>query len=327
MDGPADTASTPTPEIAVVCSTYRRAAQLRCLVAALEAQNLDGARYEVVLVDNASGDDTAATLAELAAASPLRIRALATDVNRGPALARNRGWRSTAAPLIAFIDDDVEPVPGWLEAGLVALGADPRLGVVQGRTKPPDGTDRAALPAWSLIHDITGPEAHFPACNIFYRRAALEAAGGFDEDIGWWGEDTALGWAVLANGWARDFAADAVVVHPCVPRGVRWQLRQGWNERQIIRLAGIYPEFRRAGFWRPWAFRRRDALFALGLASAVVGLRWRPALLGVLPYLEDARPSVRRPGWARAGVETVAVDIVRFASHVTGDLRYRLFVL
>lgn len=316
-----------TPEIAVVCSTYRRASRLRRLVAALEAQTLHADRYEVVLVDNASGDDTGATIARLAASSPLRIRPLATDVNRGPAPARNLGWRSTVAPLLAFVDDDVEPAPAWLEAGLAALTADERLGVVQGRTQPPEGTDRATLPPWSLIHDITGPEPHFPACNVFYRRAAVEAVGGFDEAIGWWGEDTALGWAVLADGWARGFAVDAVVVHPTEVRGLRWHLRQGWNEHKMIGLARTYPGFRAAAFWRPWAFRRADALFVLAVASGIAGIRWRPALLGALPYLDHARPTIRRRGWVRAGAETVAVDAARFVGHLAGDLRHRLFVL
>jgi GT2 family glycosyltransferase len=54
------------PEIAVVCSTYRRPAQLRRLVRALETQTLDPSRFEVVLVDNAAGDTTATVIAELA---------------------------------------------------------------------------------------------------------------------------------------------------------------------------------------------------------------------------------------------------------------------
>lgn len=311
----------------MVCSTYRRPAQLRRLVAALEAQTLDPARYEVVLVDNASGDDTTATIVALAAASPLTIRGLASRTNRGPAPARNLGWRSTAAPLLAFVDDDVEPAPGWLEAGLAALTADPARGVVQGRTTPPPGTDTGALPPWSVCHDIDGFDHHFTACNIFYRRDAVAAVGGFDEAIGWWGEDTALGWAVLADGYDRGFAANAVAVHPVEARPILWWLRQGWNERQIIALGRRYPPFRRAAFWRPWAFRYRDAVFVLA-AAGVLGARWwRPAAVLVLPYLRDAQPPVGRPGWLRLGAETVLVDAVRCAGQVAGAINDRVLVV
>lgn len=315
------------PEIAVVCSTYRRPARLRCLVAALEAQTLDPSRYEVVLVDNASGDDTAATLAEMAAASPLCIQALATEGNRGPAPARNLGWRATTAPLLAFVDDDVEPAPGWLEAGLAALAADPGVGVVQGRTTPPPGTDTGSLAPWSLFHDIDGPDHYFAGCNVFYRREAVAEVGGFDEAIGWWGEDTALGWAVQAAGYGRGFAADAVAVHPVEVRPLAWWLRQAWNERQMIGLGRAFPAYRQAAFWRPWAFRRRDALFVLAVVGVVGARWWPPAALLALPYLRDARPPVGRAGWVRLGAETVLLDAARCVGQVAGAVRHRVLVV
>jgi len=329
-----DSVATPAPEIAVVCPTYRRSEQLRHLVTALEAQTLDPNRFEVVVVDNASGDGTGAVLAELAAASPLRMRILATEINRGPAPARNLGWRATAAPVVAFADDDVLPAPDWLSAGLEALRRDPSIGVLQGRTALPPGTPPfAQLAPWSVWRVIDGAGPFFEACNIFYRRDALVATGGFDEAIGWWGEDTDLGWKVLEAGWQRGFAPAATVVHQVEGRSVGWHVRQGLNDRKIVGIAAAHPAFRTEAFWRPWAFRDRDAVLALALVAAVAARRRPVAALAVLPYLWVARPTIKgrpalgRTGWVRHGAELVAVDTARLGGCLVGAVRHRTLVL
>ena len=81
------------------------------------------------------------------------------ETQRGPAAARNAGWRTTDAELIAFIDDDCVPEPEWLEAGVAAMRADDRLGVVQGCTRKPGGLTRRRLDA--LTRQIAGPTPFF----------------------------------------------------------------------------------------------------------------------------------------------------------------------
>jgi hypothetical protein len=56
-------------------------------------------------------------------------------------------------------------------------------------------------------------------------------------------------------------------------------------------------------------------------------VRWRPALLGLLPYVWIGRPSVRHRHFARVCVESVVVDAVRSAAHVRGAARHRILVL
>ena len=142
---------------------------------------------------------------------PFSVHLARTDSNHGPAAARNLGWRTATTPLLAYLDDDVTPSPGWLEAGLAALAAHPEAGVIQGWTYTPADVNLKGItwgpPNWQVLHTIVGPSPYFEACNIFYRRPAFEATGGFDEHIGWWGEDTASGWNVLEAGWERGFAA------------------------------------------------------------------------------------------------------------------------
>ena len=62
----------------------------------------------------------------------------------------------------------------------------------------------------------------------------------------------------------------------------------------MVRLAVEHPRFREEAFWRPWAFRREDPALAVALVGLALGVRFRPALLLVLPYMFLQRPSPRR---------------------------------
>jgi GT2 family glycosyltransferase len=109
--------------------------------------------------------------------------------------------------------------------------------------------------------------------------------------VGWYGEDTDLGWAVLQAGWQRAFADDAVIYHDVEERGVRWRIRYGYRERRnLMKVAARRPAFRESAFWRPWAFQRDDVLTTLAVAGLVLALKWRPALLLTLPYVRFRRP-------------------------------------
>jgi GT2 family glycosyltransferase len=297
------------------------------MVKALTAQTLDPSRFEVLFVDDCSGDDTPVVLASLAELAPFPMRPLQTPTNGGPAAARNLGWRGAEAQLVAFIDDDCLPEPGWLEAGLLALQEDTTIGVLQGCTKAPEGVDVHGLGDWYLWRVIPTATPFFEGCNIFYRRPALEQAGGFDEDIRWWGEDTSLGWSVVEAGWNQTFAPEAVAVHEVERRGWWWHVKNGYLERNVVRLAAEHPGYRQQAFWRPWAFRREDAAFILAVTAAMAALRWRPAGLLALPYLWWRRPSIRRPNFFRLCFQTVVVDAARAGGHLSGAIKYRVVVI
>lgn len=324
---PVPTSPTPTPLIAVAVSTYQRPGLLQRLVSALEAQSLPGERFEVVIADDGSTDDTFAVLGTLAAASPLTLRPLRLEQNRGPAGGRNAAWRASTAPYVAFTDDDCVPASGWLEAGLRMLRFDDSIGVVQGRTTLPTDAETYPWSDWTVVRDIRQPTPWFEGCNLFLRRDALEAVGGFDESIGWFGEETALGWGVLAAGWDRAFADDAVVRHDLTEHGLDYHLRQRFLEGNIVALARRFPALRRQGFWRPWAIHRINALFALGGAGVVLGAWKRPALLLAAPYLWAIRPLGAKGPKLRLLGERIAVDAAAFAGHVRASIRHRRVVL
>jgi glycosyltransferase involved in cell wall biosynthesis len=320
------------PEITVVIPTYNRPQRCAHLVRGLAGQTLASHRFEVIVVDDCSDiDPTRAPAIDV----PYRLTVLRTPANRGPAQARNLGWRAAGAPLVAFMDDDCFPEPEWLAAGLAFMSAHPAVGVAQGRTRAPDGVDVSRLQGGYVWRVITEATPYFDACNIFYRRQALAATGGFDESkVAWWsgtpvawGEDSAAGWAVVEAGWGRDFIADAVVAHDVEVRGWLWHLRRGYLDRIIVQLAAEHPGYRGEAFWRPWAYRREDPAFLAAVAGLAVAIRWRPAALAALPYLWWRRPSVRKPRFVRTCVQSVVVDAARAAGQLTGAVRHRTFVV
>ncbi|MFI7636388.1 glycosyltransferase family 2 protein [Nonomuraea sp. NPDC049400] len=99
---------------------------------------------------------------------------------RGPAAARNAGWRAAQTPWVVFLDDDVVPSPGWAEAvwkDLVDLPDD--VAGSQGRIEVPLPADRRPTDAERNTAGLAG--ALWVTADMAYRRAVLESAGGFDE--------------------------------------------------------------------------------------------------------------------------------------------------
>ena len=273
-------------------------------------------------MDDGSVDDTAAVLARVTATTALPLTTLRTD-GRGPAVARNVGWRRTDAPVVAFTDDDCAPDPGWLAAAADALAAAPRVGVLQGATRPPDG---ALEGRWAATRRIDGPTPFFEACNLVLRREALEAAGGFDERFVMHGEDTGLGWSVLEQGWARGFAADAVVRHDVTHPGLSWHLRQAWMQGNLVPLAARHPGLR-ATFWRPWAFRRHEAVFAAAVVGVAAATRAPAALVLAAPYAWAQRTGRPDRAWVRDRLEVLAFDSVTLAGMLKASLRHRRLII
>jgi GT2 family glycosyltransferase len=227
------------PAISVVMATHNRADLLPRVVEGLAAQ--DGVPFEVVVVDDASTDDTWQALEGLAAAAPFPLRPIRLTRNVGAATARNVGWKAATAPLIAFTDDDCVPAAGWL-AALVRELSDHDL--VQGRTLPqPDQTARFGPFARSI--DVTGEYGYYETCNMGYRRSALVDAGGFDESFRYpYGEDCDLAWRVKDGGGSSTFATDALVYHEVWPSDYRSHLRDKKRREGLVLALKKHPQLR-----------------------------------------------------------------------------------
>lgn len=260
------------PRLSVVIPTRRRPALLARCLHALMAQTLPGAAFEVVVVDDGSTEDTRTACADAAdraaAGGGPAIRYLRPQGTHGPAAARNRGWRAAAGPLVAFTDDDTLADPDWLRQGEAALAA-PGVEAAWGSVHVP-------LPAalTDNARNTAGLEnAVFVTANVFVRRTALAAVGGFDERYQRaWREDTDLYFALLARfGGAAVVAAPAArVLHPVREARFLASLGQQANMAFDALLFKKYPALydRHVGMRRP---PLAYGLIVLATAAAVLG--------------------------------------------------------
>lgn len=310
--------------MSVVVPTYRRPHLLPRLVAALEAQTLPAQQFEVLVVDNASNDDTSTVLSQLAARSPLQLRPLHVEVNKGPAPARNLGWRSARGPYVAFTDDDCVPRHDWLDQGLRTCRATPGLGVLQGATLlPRNHPERRAL---SVYREILEPSPYFEGCNVFFPRKVLEQTGGFDETFPFGGEDTAAGWSAIEGGREWVFDESTVVAHDVSDRPLLWHLMMAYREGNTVDVACRHPELRRA-FWRPWAHRRSNVAFAAGAVGLLTALRWPAAAMATLPWLWMRCPRLTHQNALPTLGFRLANDAAVCVGMVAASARNRTFVL
>lgn len=145
------------------------------------------------------------------------VRVLRTG-GRGPAAARNTGWRSVRTEWVAFLDDDVVVPEHWaatLEQDLAAAGPD--VAGVQGRIVVPLPGHRRPT---DLERNTAGLEtAAWATADMAYRRAALEAVSGFDERFPRaYREDADLALRVREAGWDL-VGGRRFVEHPVRPAG------------------------------------------------------------------------------------------------------------
>jgi GT2 family glycosyltransferase len=285
-------------------------------------QDLAPDEFEIIVVDNASDDETLRLLEEQARVSPAHFVGVRMNRDCGPAVARNVGITLAEGDVVAFTDSDCVPTSGWLRACLA--GFSNGTGVVQGRTSPPPDQ---AQPLFNHFIETPQFDGSFSTSNVAYLREALIDAGGFDNACAYW-EDTDLGWRASRLGWQSSFSRDALVYHQVLPRsGIQWLLHprhfHNWPAK-----AARYPEFRRHLFLGIWA-HPTHAIFQLFLLGLVLG-RVRPKLwLLTLPYLAMFPSQGRLVGRfpiLRAAAH-VARDAVATAALIAGSVRYRSVVL
>ena len=318
-----------TPLVSVVFATHNRAERLRALLRSLERQELNGTPFEVVVVDDGSTDDTPQVLEEAQRTSPLPLRTLRLDPGRGPAAARNAGWRAAAGTLVAFTDDDCVATPQWLAAALDAWDAAPDR-VVQGRTDPiPDELPREGPFTRTLRVHRLGP--WFQTCNVFYPRALLEQVAGFDEETfsvpG--GEDCDLANRCFAAGAHAVFADDARVQHAVHELGPLNKLKVAWRWSETMRLFARHPSMREillhGVFWKRTHIHVVQTAVALALPRRLWPLKVLILARISRTYLHRARSEGQGRAWSAPWF--LLHDVVETVAAIRGAIRYRTWVV
>jgi glycosyltransferase involved in cell wall biosynthesis len=232
----------------LIVPTHGKLPLLRRTLASLARQVPGTPAFEVIVIDDASPDDTPAFLA--AYDGPLSLRPVRQESNRGRAAARNAGLRIASGELVIFLDDDMEVVPGFVAAhaafhgmaggavgGTSGGGAGPGAGSGSSEGAPPDTPGRVGIGNVTNAPEVTDspiirymstrgaqkiraggplPWRYFSTNNSSVRRADIEAVGLFDEEFRTYGfEDLELGYRLHRRGLGFQFvpAAESLHIH------------------------------------------------------------------------------------------------------------------
>lgn len=222
---PARRAAAPAePLISVLIPTFNRAAILQRCLAQLAAQSLPADRFEVIVVDDGSADETPQVLDE--AARRHGVVAL-RQPNLGPAAARNLAMTRARAPWVLFLNDDALLEPQALSIHVDEHGRrGPKAAVLGSFWMHPEFIDLRrplghCLDHSDLVFDypfmVAGRpygHAHFYTCNLSVAREFVQRHGGFDDGFVRMGaEDIELGMRLEEDGCEVYYRPDAVARH------------------------------------------------------------------------------------------------------------------
>jgi glycosyltransferase involved in cell wall biosynthesis len=230
--------------VSVVIPTYNRLDYLERCVRALLTQEFPPEDFEVIIVDDAANDRTKQEVEEWARKAHLNnytIRYLSgyqgTRKHHGPASARNLGWRSAQADIIAFTDDDCIPEQRWLQMGIAAFQEE--VACVSGRVVVP----LHGIPTEYAYGVGKTSQKEFITASCFYRRTVLEQTGGFDERFTTPSyEDHDLFFTLLERNFKCTYVHEAAVMHPV--RTVPWGISL-YQQRKNMFNALLYKKHHR----------------------------------------------------------------------------------
>lgn len=225
----ADRQAMNVPSISIVICTDGRARALantlRCLL------YLDGPNFEVCVVHGPTEDGTTEVLVEWSG----RIK-VARNLERNLSASRNIGIAMATGEIVAFVDDDGLPEPAWTQQLLRAFD-DPQVAGAGGIVMDHTGArvqyfyasaDRLGNADWQRDTPADGfgfPYSfNFPyvqGTNSAFRRDALLAIGGFDEEFEFYHDETDVCCRLVDEGWLIRQLPNAVVHHKFLPSAIR----------------------------------------------------------------------------------------------------------
>jgi GT2 family glycosyltransferase len=238
--------------------------------------------YEIVIVDNASEDDSLARLKSSELLAPLianqQLRIFNNSENRGFGAANNQGFALTDSPFVLLLNLDTEVGPGTIETLMRTMQSDPTIGVCGPKILNADGTLQISaffnpprvwhtvlsqLKLYHLLprrirgelllgrhwdHDRQRSVPMLSGAAMLARREMIDQVGGFDERFHMYSEDTEWCWRITRANWKLVFVPEAVVLHHGAESSKK---RWSSQERLKVRLeAGFNFEHRVLPRWR-----------------------------------------------------------------------------
>ena len=239
--------------------------------------------FEVIFVDNGSGDGSVPQAQQLARRHGLPLRVIQNETNRGFSPACNQGIAAAVGRWLVMLNNDTRPEAKWLEMLVDTASSAPEVGMVASkmlRAARPEQIDSAGIAVdWmGIVWDWRGGEVdqadEHEAVEVFgpcggaalYSRAMLDAVGAFDEDFFAYMEDVDLAWRARLAGWRCLLQPQARVLHDHSATLGHTSPRKRFllGRNKVWLLIKNYPD--------PWFTRNLPLLLAYDALAATYGL-------------------------------------------------------
>ena len=224
------------PLISIVLATRDRSALLRRCLESLRTGSLpSGWRAEIIVVDNASLDDTAGVVASFQVEQSDRTFHYMMEPRRGKSFAVNRGLSAVRGSIVAFVDDDVVVHSRWITEIIAQFRHDRGLGLLAGRVVAVDVNGRR--------EGVTGVAGEFQlsakrplvglvmGCNLAVRREVIQTVKGRDTRLGpgrgLSAEDIDFVYRILKANFLGRFSERPIVAHDPGSRDRRREYLRG----------------------------------------------------------------------------------------------------
>lgn len=301
-------------EYSVVVPAFQAADVVGLCVRALSEQSMDRTRYEIIVVDDGSTDDTAGVAREAGADQVVCIP------HGGPSVARNAGIEAARGEIVLFTDADCEPGPDWL-ARMTAPFTDAEVMGVKGtyRTRQTALMARLTQLEFEIRYERMATLSSIDFIDTYaaaYRRELLVRDGAFDPVFPpTSAEDVELSFRLARAGHKFVFAPTAWVWHrhsTSLWRYLERKARFGyWRALLYIR----YPDKIAGDAHTDPALKVQFALVALAGLLAVVSLLWPPAVIPLLVVVAlfgwTVLPFIRW-AWGRDRLVAVVWPVITF---------------
>jgi GT2 family glycosyltransferase len=305
------TRTPPRPLCSVVIPSYNGRSWLESCLSSIARHRpgADGPAIEIIVADDASGDDTASWLA----ATHPDVRLVRLGRNRGFCGAANAGIAAARGEFVQLLNNDTEVTAGWIEAGLAPF-ADSTVGsvapLVLVRSDPSrvdSAGDSYAIVGWPSKRGHGEPARRWvdraadhvfgaSGSSAFYRADALRRVGAFDPTFHSYYEDVDLAFRLRWAGYRTVFTPRSQVLHEV---SATYDHARPALQRRMARNAEIL-------FWSnlptPWLLAALVPHLAFTLAQGLLRLargRFWPFVLGKLDALREF-PNLRNRRKIRA---------------------------
>lgn len=267
-------------DVSIIITCYNEEKNIRECLNSLVNQTYTGGKYEIIVSDGDSKDNTQQIVKEFSR-SYSNIR-LVVEPKKGTAAGRNTGLKASQYKYVAFIDADCEAPEDWLltlaEAYRNAYHKDKKVVAVGGTNIPPENANSFLL-AIGIVLDsyigsfgsIQGRRFQEPKyvsslsnLNVLYSKQPIVEIGYYDESLVSEAEDADINFRLSSAGYRFVFIPDSFVWHKMRPTPKTWLKNMFRYGKGRARLLKRYPRMWNFSFPLP-------PLFALAIVSILFG--------------------------------------------------------